>query len=94
MNQITGNVITAVITAIVLGVIGWAVGIFEAGSDALTEQQIETVIEREMVTDAGTTYAATLNQINLSLASMDSSLDAIKEDIDDLENAVSALAAE
>jgi uncharacterized membrane protein affecting hemolysin expression len=95
MNKaIQTNVITAVVTAGILGVLGWGAGVFEAGSDALSEQQIEAVLTRVMVTDSGVTYAGTLSEINLTLASMDSTLDAIKEDIDDLENAVGALASE
>ena len=93
-KAMTTNVLTAVVTAAVLGVLGWAAGVFEAGSDALNEQQIEAVIKRVMVTDAGITYAASLAGINLSIASIDTNIGAIKEDINDLERAVGALASE
>jgi len=93
-KAIQTNVITAVATAAIMGVLAWGAGVFKAGSNALDEAQIEAVIARVMVTDAGTTYAATLNEINLTLASMDSTLIAIRDDIDDLETAVGALAAE
>lgn len=94
LNGMQTNVVTAVATAAILGVFAWAGGVFSAGSDALNEAQIEAVIKKVMVTDAGSTYAATLSSINLTLASMDSTLDAILEDIDDLEDAVGALASE
>ncbi len=94
LNGMQTNIVTALATAAILGSFAWAGGVFTAGSDALNEAQIEAVITRVMVTDAGTTYAATLSSINLTLASMDSTLDHIQEDLDDLEDAVGALAAE
>lgn len=94
LNGMQTNVVTAVVTAGVLSALAWAGGVFKAGDDALTEQQIEAVLAKVMVTDAGVTYAASLNAIGLSIASIDTNIGAIKEDIDDLENAVGALAAE
>lgn len=94
LNGMQTNIITAVATAGILGAFAWAGGVFSAGSDALNEAQIEAVITKVMVTDAGTTYAATLSSINLTLASMDSTLDHIQEDLDDLETAVGILASE
>lgn len=88
------NVVTAVVTAGVLGVLAWAGGIFSAGSDALDEAQIEAVIERVLIRDNGATYAASLAGIDLSVAQINTSIGAIKEDIDDLEDSVSILAAE
>ena len=78
LNGMQQNVVTAVVTAGILGVIGWGMGVFEAGSTALDEAQIEAVITKVMVTDAGETYAATLSEINLSLASIDTNIGAIK----------------
>lgn len=94
LNGMQTNIITAVATAGILGVFAWVGGVFSAGSDALNEAQIEAVITKVMVTDAGETYAATLSSINLSLASIDTNIGAIKEDIDDLENAVGILVSE
>ena len=93
-KAIQTNVITAVVTAGVLGVLGWGAGVFEAGADALDEAQIEAVIKRVMVTDKGNTYAATLASIDGSLIALNTNVEAIKEVLDDLENAVGALAAE
>jgi len=93
-KAIGGNVITAVATATVLGFLGWAVGVFGAGQDALTEKQIKAVIAEVMILDSGDTYAATLNSIDKSVGEINVAINAIKEDIDDLEAAVSALAAQ
>jgi hypothetical protein len=93
-KALTSNVITAVVTAGVLGVAGWALGVFSAGSNALEEEQIKAVIKEVLVRDNGATYAASLAGIDLSLASITTSIGAIKEDIDDLEGNVAILAAE
>jgi len=93
-KAIQTNVITAVITAVALGILGWAAGVFEAGAEALDEQQIENVINRVLITDKGITYAATLASIDGSLIGILATQEAIKEDIDDLENAVTILASE
>jgi len=93
-KAIQTNLITAIATAAVLGVLGWGAGVFSAGSIALDEAQIEAVIRRVMVTDSGKTYAASLASIDGSLIGILATQKAILEDIDDLENAVTALASE
>lgn len=95
MNKgILGNLVTAVVTAVVLGILGWAMGVFSAGSAALDEAQIEEVIKRTLILDSGQTYAASLSSIAIHLGSIDTSLGAIKEDIDDLEDSVAILASD
>ena len=91
---LTSNVVTAVVTAGVLGVLGWASGVFSAGQNALTEQQIRDVIKQVMILDSGDTYAAALNSIDKSVGEINVSIGAIKEDIDDLEDSMAILAAE
>ncbi len=93
-KALTSNVVTAVVTAVILGVLGWAMGIFSAGADALDEKQIKEVIAQVLIRDTGATYAASLASIDISLASITTSIGAIKEDIDDLEDNVAILAAE
>ena len=92
-KALTSNVVTAVVTAGVIGVLGWATGVFSAGQDALTEQQIKDVIAQVLVLDSGDTYKATLTSINIHLGSIDTSIGAIKEDIDDLEDSMGILVA-
>lgn len=93
-KTIISNVVTAVVTAGVLGVLAWAGGVFSAGSEALDEAQIEAVIEKVLVRDNGATYAASLASIDISVAEINTSIGAIKDDIDDLEDSVSILVAE
>jgi len=93
-KAIVGNVITAVIVAAVLGFFGWMMGVFEAGSTALTEKQIKAVIKQVMITDKGKTYAATLASIDGSLIAIDTRLGVIEGDIDSIEDAVFELARE
>lgn len=93
-KALISNVITAVATAGVLGVIAWAGGIFNAGSDALNEAQIKRVIATTLILDTGQTYAQTLDSIDKSVGEINVSIGAIKEDIDDLEDSVGILVAE
>jgi hypothetical protein len=89
-----GNVLTAVVTAAILGVLGWALGVFNAGSDALTEAEIKRVITETLVLDDGLTYAATLDSIDKSVGEINVSIGFIKDDIEDLEDSVAILVAE
>ncbi len=93
-KALIANVGTAVATAAVLGLLGWATGIFSAGQDALTKQQIKDVVGEVLIRDNGATYAASLASIDLSLASISTSVNELKGDVDALEVAVLALAAE
>jgi len=93
-KTIISNVVTAILTATVLGVAASIMGVFEAGSTALDEAQIEAVIKRVMVLDNGDTYAATLSSVNIRLGSIDTNIGTIKEDINDLELSMRDLASE
>jgi len=93
-KAITTNVVTAVVTAIVMGGLAWATGVFNAGSDALDEAQIKAVVEQVLIRDTGATYAASLASIDVSIGSINTSIIAIKDDIDDLEDSVGLLAGE
>jgi len=89
-----GNVVTAVITAGIIGVLGWTLGVFNAGSDALTEAEIKRVMAETLILDDGLTYAATLDSIDKSVGEINVSLGFIKDDIEDLEDSVAILVAE
>ena len=94
MNPAVSNVLTAVATAAILGIIGFFGGVFEKGAQAINEDQIETVIQRVLITDTGKTYAATLVEINGSLGVISSQIGELKDDVNDLEDAVLELASE
>ena len=93
-RAITGNVVTAVVVAGLMGLVGLVGGIFDAGNRAIDEKLIKEVVNQIHIRDNGTTYSASLASIDVTLSSIDATLFAIKEDVDDLENAVGELARE
>lgn len=80
-----------VVTLVVTMLVGYVAGVFERGSDALTEDQIEAVIKKVLVTDSGKTYAATLSEVNGTLISIDTKVGIIQGDVDKLERALREL---
>ncbi len=90
-KAIMSNVAVAVITAILMGALAFFAGVFERGAEAMTEDQIEAVIERVLVTDTGDTHAAALANINTNLTAIDTKVGMIKDDVDKLEEAVREL---
>lgn len=93
-KALINNVLTAVVTAAILGVLGWAMGVFERGSDAISEDQIIAVVEAIMVTDAGKTYKARLAEVDIELAVVETRLVAAAKDIDDIEDIIGDLVSE
>jgi len=93
-KPLIGNVCTAVATAAILGLLGWVFGVFSAGQDALTEQQIKDVIAEVMILDDGRTYAAALDSIDKSVGEINVSVGHIQGDISRIDTAVGILAAE
>jgi hypothetical protein len=93
-NPIVGNVVTAVIVTVILGVGGWVLGVFEKGSDAATKEVIRAVLVEEMKTDAGITYAARISEIDGSIISMETRVGILQTDLDALEENVFDLASE
>jgi hypothetical protein len=85
------NVLTAVVTAVVLGIGAFVMGVFEKGTDAISEDQIRAVIEEVMVTDAGKTYKARLAEVDIELAVVETRLGKATDDIDDLEDMLGEL---
>ena len=89
MNKaLLNNVLTAVVTAGVLGVLGFFMGVFEKGAAAMNEDQIETVIERVLIMDSGKTYKARMSELNVEIATMETRVSILKTDVDDLEATV------
>lgn len=88
------KVITALVTTAILGVFAYLMGVFEKGNEALSKDQIRTVINEVLVTDSGLTHAAALNKISLTQAQILTRIGEVKEDVNDLEDAVLQLASE
>ena len=93
-KAITEKVVTALATALVLGIVGYFAGIFEKGQSAINKEEIKAVLEEVLVTDSGKTYAATLAEVNGTLISIDTKVGIIQGDVDKLEVAVRELASE
>jgi hypothetical protein len=96
MNQkaIVGNVVVAVATAVIMGVIAWAVGVFEKGTDAQAKETIREVLNETLITDAGKTYGQALSEIGLGLNTVSTQVGELQTDVNQLEDAVLALASE
>lgn len=91
-KAIVSSVVTAAVTAGVLGVFAWGAGVFNAGSDAIDKEQIREVLQEEMQTDSGITYGAALNQIGLDINTVSTQVKELKDDVNDLEDTVLDLA--
>jgi len=70
-KTITAIAMSAAVTFLVSAFIGYFMGVFERGSDALTEDQIKSVLAVVLVTDEGKTYAQTLVSINTRLTTIE-----------------------
>ncbi len=88
MDQKISNVLTAVVTAAVLGVLGWAGGVFSAGSVAIDKEQIRTVLKEELTLDSGKTYGQALSEIITIQATTLTTVNELVKEVDDLEDAV------
>ena len=73
---------SAAITLLATTVVGSFIGVFERGSDALTEDQIKSVLEVYLVTDEGKTYAQTLAETNLRLTAIETNLTGMQRALD------------
>ncbi len=91
-KAIVSNVVTAVVTAAIMGVLAWAGGVFQKGSEAATKDAIREVLAEEMKTDSGVTYGQALTQIGLDINTVSTRVEELKGDVDDLEDAVLTLA--
>ena len=96
MNQkaLISNVITAAATAIVLGMGGWVFGVFQTGSAAIDEQQIKDVLKEVLLRDNGQTYAASLVTVETTVVRLETRVEGLTDDVDDLEDFVLELSSE
>lgn len=91
-KTIASNIATAVATAVIMGVLAWAGGMFQKGTEAGTKELIREVLLEEMKTDEDITYGQALTKIGLDINTVQTRVEALKEDVDDLEDAVLTLA--
>lgn len=91
MHPKVSNVITAVVTAGILGGFGWAAGVFSEGSKAIDKEQIRAVLVEELMTDAGKTYKARLAEVGGKVLVLETRVDGLTADVDGLEDDVDGL---
>ena len=72
----------AAVTLLVSAFLGYFIGVFERGSDALNEDQIKAVVKEVLITDEEKTYAQTLVEINLRLMAIETSLEGQQRALD------------
>ena len=94
MTPMMSNVATAVVTAVVLGIGGWALGVFNAGSTALSEDEIERVVNKIMVTAAGKPIKARIAEVDGQLIGFETRIGIAEKDVEDLERSVLDLSGE
>lgn len=85
-KELISGVVVSVATAIVLGAGAWVMGVFEKGTIAADKDLIRTVIEEELKTDAGKTYKARLAEVGTQITVLETRIDGIRSDVEDLED--------
>ena len=93
-KALISNVVTAVVTTTILGILGVLMGVFNRGAQAINEDQIESVVRSVLITDQGKTYAATLSDVNGTLIAIDTKIGIMQEDVANLESAILDLVSE
>lgn len=91
-KEMISGVVGSVITAVVLGVGAYFVGVFEQGSEAADKKLIREVIKEEFETDAGITYKARLAEVGTQITVLETRVDAVAADVEDLEDIAFVLA--
>ncbi len=73
-KTIWATVIGAVVTLLVTTVVASMLGVFAAGSEALTEAQIKKVMTDVLKTPAGVSFGAEISNINTRLTAIETTL--------------------
>ncbi len=95
-KAIFGNIATALVTAAILGIAGWAMGVFEAGSVAIDKEQIRSVMEEVMKTTINgetKTYGEVLSILSTNDTTILLEIGHLKDDIGDIEDSLDILTA-
>ena len=95
-NIVVSTAVTTFVAVVITGMVGWATGVWNQGSDAIEEDRIEAIAQRvidaEMQTDSGMSQSEALVQINAALIRIETTVNVNREDIRDIRVAVQALA--
>jgi hypothetical protein len=86
------NVLTSVVTAAILGISAYFMGAFQDGSTALDDKKIDVAIEaaikKAMDTEGGATIKATLSELALEAAVLETRVTILKTEVEGLEDTV------
>ncbi len=95
-SSIIGTAVSVVVTLIVTMAVGSIMGVFEKGSAAMERDAIESIVDERLnsrlKTDTGMTHAEALATINISVARIETKVQGVESDVQDIRNAVRALA--
>lgn len=91
-REILVAVITAIATSVILGVLGWAGGIFSQGQAAVDRAEIEAVINDVVVTVTGKPIKERIAEVDRQIAVLETRTNRLEKDIDDAETAILCLA--
>ena len=72
-KTITAVAMSAAVTLLVSAFLAYFIGVFERGSEAISEDQIKAVVKEVLITDEEKTYAQTLSEINDRLIAIETS---------------------
>jgi len=73
-KTIWATIIGAAVTLLATTVVAALLGVFKAGSDALTEDQIKEVMTEVLVTPEGVSFGAEISNINTRLTAIETTL--------------------
>ncbi len=73
-KTIWATIIGAAVTLLVTTVVASLLGVFAAGSDALSKDQIKEVMNEVLVTPAGVSFGAEIAAINTRLTAIETTL--------------------
>jgi len=81
-KTITAVAMSAAVTLLVSAFLAYFIGVFERGSEAISEDQIKAVVKEVLITDEEKTYAQTLVEINNRLTTIEADQASMKKALD------------
>ncbi len=98
MSDTVKHIVYTVIAVVVTGALTWFATSWGEGTAAVDDAHIRTIVEKivekEMELDTGMNHAQAINQMNTILTRMTTKIEGFDDDIQDMRNALRALARE
>lgn len=93
-KAIIASVVSVVATIVVGAILGSVFGVFERGAQALDEDAIVAVLDKELKTPAGLSHAQAISSMELSVARMEIKVEGLQSDLKEMRAALLILASE